>query len=177
MRYLVFGLALALCAPLAGAKSLQQAYDEAGSGEGYDKLLVLDPNVTYTGGVGFAQGKKSCIRGNGAVCDLQNNQVFISQSGTEALITGCCFINGTNGDAAIAVQDGAKATIDGNTICKNNADAVKVWDGSSATIKNNILYGSSRYGITAHENSYSIVQILYNDVHNASANYMYWCPG
>ncbi|UCH78567.1 MAG: right-handed parallel beta-helix repeat-containing protein [Candidatus Coatesbacteria bacterium] len=177
MRFVVFGLALALCAPLAGAKSLEQAYNEAGPGEGYDKLLVLDPNVTYTGGVGLLQGKKSCIRGNGALCDLQNNQVFIAQPGTEALITGCCIINGTNADASIAVQDGAKATIDGNTICKNGADAVKVWDGSTATVKNNILYGSSRYGITAHQNSYSSVLILYNDVYNTSGNYMYFCPG
>lgn len=177
MRFVVLGLAVALCAPVVGAKSLQQAYDEAGPGEGYDKLLILDPNVTYTGGVGVLQGKKSCIRGEGALCDLQNNQVFISQPGTEALITGCCFINGTNGDAAIAVLDGAKAVIDGNTVCKNGSDAIKVWDGSTATVKNNILFGSVRYGFATHQTSYFNVLISYNDVHNTSGNYMYWCPG
>lgn len=177
MRYLVLALAIALAAPAVWGITLQKAYDEAGPGEGYDKLLVLDPEVTYTGGCGVLQGKKSCIRGNGALVDLQNNQIYCGQPGTEALITGCCIINGSNAGAAIAVQDGAKAMIDGNTICKNGADGIKVWLDSSATIKNNIIYGSARYGITAYQTSYYNCTILYNDVDNTSGNYMYFCPG
>jgi hypothetical protein len=177
MRYLALTLAVMLLAPTVWAKSFQQAYDEASAGEGYDKLLILDPDVTYTGGCGVLQGKTSCIRGNGALVDLQNNQLYIAQPGTEVLVTGCCFVNGTNADAAIAVQDGAKATIDGNTICKNGLDALKVWMDSYATIKNNIIYGSARYGITAYQTSYYNCTILYNDVDNTSGNYMYYCPG
>jgi parallel beta-helix repeat protein len=157
MRYLAVTLAVVLLAPTVWAKSFQQAYDEAGPGEGYDK--------------------QSCIRGNGALVDLDNSQIYVSQPGTEALITGCCLINGTNGDAAIAVQDGAKATIDGNTICKNGLDGIKVWLDSSATIKNNIIFGSARYGIAAYQTSYPSCSILYNDIDRTSGNYMYWCPG
>jgi parallel beta-helix repeat protein len=177
MRYLAVALAVVLLAPAVWAKSFQQAYDEASSGEGYDKLLILDPDVKYTGGCGVLQGKKSCIRGNGALIDLENSQVYISQPGTEVLLTGCCFANGTNGDAAVAVQDGAKATIDGNTICKNGLDGIKVWMDSSATIKNNIVYGCMRYGIAAYQTSYANCTILYNDIDNTGGNYMYWCPG
>lgn len=177
MRYLALTLAVVLLAPTVWAKSFQKAYDEAGPGEGYDKLLVLDAEVTYTGGCGVLQGKKSCIRGNGALVDLDGSQMYISQPGTEVLVTGCCFISGPNGDAAIAVQDGAKAMIDGNTICKSGGDGIKVWTDSSATIKNNIIYGSTRYGITAHQTSYYNCTILYNDVDNTSGNYMYFCPG
>jgi hypothetical protein len=177
MRYLALTLAVVLLAPTVWAKSFQQAYEEAGPGEGYDKLLILDSNVTYTGGCGFVQGKKSCVRGNGALVDLENSQVYISQPATEALVTGCCFINGASGDAAIAIQDGATATIDGNTICKNGADAIKVWLGSSATIKNNIIYGSIRYGVAAYQTSYYSCTILYNDFANTAGNYMYFCPG
>jgi parallel beta-helix repeat protein len=157
--------------------SLQQAYDQAGPGEGYDKLLVLDPQVTYTGGCGVLQGKKSCLRGNGALIDLQNNQIYCGQPGTEVLITGCCLTNGASGDAAIAIQDGAVGTVDGNTICKNNI-GVKVWVNSSATLKNNVIFGNSLYGVAGYQTSYYSIVILYNDVDtNYGGNYMYFCPG
>lgn len=177
MRYLAVALAVVLLAPTVWAKSFQQAYDEAGPGEGYDKLLILDPEVSYTGGCGVLQGKKSCIRGNGALIDLKDSQIYISQPGTEALVTGCCLVNGSSGDSAIAIQDGATATIDGNTICKAGQDGIKVWMDSSATIKNNIVFGVTRYGIAAYQTSYSNCNILYNDVDRTAGNYMYWCPG
>jgi len=157
--------------------SLQQAYDQAGPGEGYDKLLILDPDVTYTGGCGILQGKKSCIRGNGALIDLQNNQIYCGQPGTEIAISGCCIVNGPTTEAALTIQDGAVGTVDGNTFCKNYI-AVKVWMDSRATIKNNIVFTNSSYGIAAHQDSYGLLTISYNDVDtNPGGNYMYYCPG
>ena len=177
MRYLVLALVMALAVPAVWGVTLQSVYDQAGPGEGYDKLLILDPNVTYTGGCGVSQGKKSCIRGNGAVLDLQHNQIYCGQPGTEVTIEGCCLINGAASDAAITVLDGAVATLDGNTFAKNYI-SIKIWLGSSATIKNNIVYGNSWYGVAAHQNSYGSLTILYNDFHNnGGGNYMYWCSG
>lgn len=170
MRYIAVILALALVAPVALAKSLQEAYDAAPSGEGYDKLLVLDPNVVYTGRCDLLKGKKSCIRGNGALIDLERGQVCASQAGTELVITGCCLING---GVAVGADTGATALVDGNTICKSEM-GVRVWQGQ-ATIKNNIVWGND-YGITRDETSSPT--ILYNDVdNNPKGNYMYFCPG
>lgn len=180
MRYLVVLLALALIAPAAMAKTLQSAYDEAGAGEGYDKLLVLDPNTTYTGGCGVLIGKKSCIRGNGALCDLGDSQVFVAQPGTQLDITGCCLINGGT-FGAIYVADSATANIDGNTICKNGL-GLYIWAYSSATVKNNIIFknnksGGSMYAIAKHQDT-TTLNILYNDVDSHyGGNYMYFCPG
>jgi hypothetical protein len=180
LRYLVFLLALALVVPAALAKTLQSAYDEAGPGEGYDKLLVLDPNVTYTGGLGVVQGKKSCVRGNGALCDLSGNQIFISQPGTQCDITGCCFVGGS-AFGAVYVADGANANIDGNTICKSGT-GVYVWLNAIATVKNNIIFknnvgGAPMYGIAKHQSTTNL-SVLYNDVDsNYGGNYMYFCPG
>lgn len=179
-RYLVLLLALVLVVPAALAKTLQSAYDEAGPGEGYDKLLVLDAEVTYTGGLGILQGKKSCIRGNGALCDLDSGQIFVSQTGTELDITGCCLIDG-GASGAIYVADSAEANIDGNTICKSGV-GLYLWAYSSATVKNNIIFknngsGGSMYGIAKHEYT-GTLNILYNDVDsNYRGNYMYFCPG
>lgn len=180
MRYLVVLLALALIVPAAVAKTLQSAYDEAGPAEGYDKFLVLDPEVTYTGGLGVLQGKKSCIRGNGALCDLDGGQIFVSQPKTQFDITGCCLIDG-GGLGAVYVADNANANIDGNTICKSGI-GIYVWENSAATVKNNIIFknnksGGYMYGIAKHEYT-GTLNILYNDVDSHyGGNYMYFCPG
>jgi parallel beta-helix repeat protein len=180
LRYLVVLLALALVVPAALAKTFQSAYDEAVPGEGYDKLLILDPEVVYTGGLGVLQGKKSCIRGNGALCDLEGGQVYASQPGTQLDITGCCLYNGS-GSGAIYVADSATANIDGNTICKSGV-GLYVWTYGSATVKNNIIYKNNNssgkmLGVASHQSTGSL-SILYNDVDgNPGGNYMYYCPG
>lgn len=180
MRYLVVLLALGLVVPAALAQNLQQAYDAASPAEGYDKLLVLDPKVTYTGGCSVLQGKKSGIRGNGAACNLDGGNIFVSQPGTVLDITGCCLYDG-GFVGAIYVADQATANIDGNTVCKSG-NGIYVWMYASATVKNNIIFdnnknGCSRYGIAKHQYTTSL-NILYNDVHqHYGGNYMYFCPG
>jgi len=171
MKRNVFVLLLCLLTTVAVVFgiNLQQEYNNCGAGEGYDKLLILDGNKTYEGGLGVLQGKKSCIRGNGALCDL-NGQVYISQPNTYCVVTGCCFING--GLGAIHVADGAEAVIDGNTICKS-VYGINAISDASIVIKNNIIYGFSKYGIV--KGQYNNPTILYNDVYPSS--YWYFCPG
>jgi hypothetical protein len=161
----------------AYAVRLQDAYDKAGPGEGYDKLLVLDAKVTYAGGCGVMIGKKSCIRGNGALVDLDGGNVQAGGAGTQLDISGCCLVNaGYYG--AVNVGGGANANVDGNTISKSNGIAgIRVWEYSTATIKNNIIWGNATYGVAKHQNT-GATNILYNDVdNNKGGNYMYFCPG
>jgi parallel beta-helix repeat protein len=171
MRWTVCLLCFVLVAPSVWALKFQDVYDQAGPGEGYDKLVVLDPNETYTGRCDVLEGKKSCIRGNGAVIDLDFGQVVASGAGTELMITGCCLVNG---NAAIAIQNGAAGIVDGNTVCKSSK-GIQAWLSASCTVKNNIFYGND-YGVAREQNT--SVAILYNDVYNnAMGNYVYWCPG
>lgn len=171
MRWTGLILCFALVAPMATAKTFQDVYDQAGPGEGYDKLVILDSNETYTGRCDVLVGKKSCIRGNGALIDLQFGQVVASGAGTELLITGCCLVEG---NSAVSIQDGAKGVVDGNTICKS-VMGVKAWQSLACTVKNNIIYGND-YGVAREENT--SVSILYDDVdNNTKGNYVYWCPG
>jgi hypothetical protein len=174
-------LILTICFLIAVAAAygirLQTAYDQAGPGEGYDKLLVLDPKETYVGGVGVMLGKKSCIRGNGALIDLDGGNVQAGGIGTQLDISGCCLINaGYYG--AVNVQDNGHANINGNTICKSNGLAgIRVWEYSTATIKNNIIWGNATYGVAKHQNT-GTTDLLYNDTgNNMSGDYMYFCPG
>jgi len=177
MKYLALASIIVLLAPAAWAKSLQQAYEEAGPGDGYDKLLILDPQIKYTGGCGVLMGKKSCIRGNGAMVDLDGGSIQAGGTGTQLTITACCLMNGGY-YGAVNVINGANAVVDGNTVCKNNGlAAIRVWEYSTATIKNNIVWGNKTYGIAKHDYT-GTLQILYNDVeNNPGGNYMYFCPG
>jgi hypothetical protein len=176
-KLLIFTVCFLIATAAAFGIRLQTAYDQAGPGEGYAKLLVLDPKETYTGGCGVLIGKKSCIRGNGALVDLDGGNIQAGGSGTQLDISGCCLINaGYYG--AINVTDFANATADGNTITKSNGIAgIRVWEYSTATLKNNIIWGNATYGVAKHQNT-GTTNILYNDVdNNKGGNYVYWCPG
>jgi hypothetical protein len=176
-KALLFATCLLVVAAGANAIRLQVAYDKAGSGEGYDKLLVLNAKETYTGGCGVMIGKKSCIRGNGALIDLDGNSVQAGGFGTQLDISGCCLVNaGYYG--AVNIAGGAGGTVDGNTICKSNGIAgIRVWEYSTATLKNNVIWGNATYGVAKHQNT-GTTNILYNDVdNNKGGNYSYYCPG
>jgi hypothetical protein len=176
-KLLIVTVCFLIAAAAAYGIKLQIAYDKVGPGDGYDKLLILDPKETYTGGCGVMIGKKSCIRGNGALVDLDGGNVQAGGNGTQLDISSCCLIEaGYYG--AINITNGASATIDGNTICKSNGIAgIRVWEYSTATIKNNIIWGNATYGIAKHEYT-GTTNILYNDMdNNKGGNYMYWCPG
>ena len=72
MRLLtLLGLFVLTCSVFAG--TLQDAYDACGSGNGYDKYLVLTPGATYTGGLEVESGKTSCIKGRCAKVSLTGN--------------------------------------------------------------------------------------------------------
>ena len=60
-----------LCLSLLYPVSLQEMYDDATSGLGYDKYIQLESNQIYTGSIGVYEGSV-LIDGNGAIIDLQN---------------------------------------------------------------------------------------------------------
>jgi hypothetical protein len=91
----------------AAAGSLREAYDAAGPGSGYDRDVVLETGVVYTGGLlvgpilspfsweleGRA-GEDVRITGNGAILDLQGEQICISFCENRLDIEDCVVING-----------------------------------------------------------------------------------
>jgi hypothetical protein len=61
---------------ILNATTLQELYDNAVSGEGYQKLIILEKDSVYTGG--FTQGVQSlCIHGNGAIIDLIGSSIMV----------------------------------------------------------------------------------------------------
>lgn len=104
-KALPFILALAICQPLFST-SLKEVYDGASPGPGYDRWIVLETGVTYTGGllVGgtfnrisgqFEPGGEDVrIVGNGAVLDLEGGEICLSYCSNRLDIDDCVIVNG-----------------------------------------------------------------------------------
>ncbi len=89
------------------AETLRGAYDAAGPGLGFDKLVILEPGRIYTGGLlvgplllpetGTFDSEKGLdvrIIGNGAVLDLAGGQICISYCENRLEIEDCVVLNG-----------------------------------------------------------------------------------
>lgn len=175
MRKVVLIIAVLAFATLAWGESLQAIYNAAGPGEGYDKLVILDGSKVYTGELGCDAGKKSCIRGNGALIKLEGNRIIISGAGGLLHIEKCLITGGNSDDGAIYVAFNCAAEIVNNTIVANKT-GIRVWEGSTATIKNNIIAFNTGPGIRKYNAANT--SISYNDTHsNAGGNYLQFCPG
>ncbi len=103
---LIFALTLLAAAP-SPALTLKEAVDAAGPGGGYDKYVVLETGATYTGGLLIgpifspvsyllegAPGQDVRIVGNGAILDLQGQQLCISYCNNRLDLDDCVILNG-----------------------------------------------------------------------------------
>jgi hypothetical protein len=87
---------------------LQSAFEAAGPQSGYDRYLVLQTGQVYTGGLLIGPcwdndrtlflddeaGLDLMIEGNGAILDLQGQQICISFCGNRLDIQDCIILNG-----------------------------------------------------------------------------------
>jgi len=100
-------LGVLLLSPPAGlGTTLEEMYDAAPPGAGYDKYVVLETGVTYTGGLWIggtfnritAQFEPAHldvrIVGNGAVLDLQGGEICIAYCNNRLDIDDCVILNG-----------------------------------------------------------------------------------
>ena len=82
-------------------------YENASPADGYDKYIELQTGVTYTGGLQMGQmfdlitaeliGSEAvnvCIKGNGAILDLQGEQICFAHTDNRFDIEDCVIVNG-----------------------------------------------------------------------------------
>lgn len=102
------GLWLFISAQAAPATTLNEAFEAAPAAGGYDRFMELDPGATYTGGLLIGriyspitnsfimeeEGQDVKIVGNGAILDLQGEQICMSYCSNRLDIEDCIIING-----------------------------------------------------------------------------------
>jgi len=152
------------------AMHLQDAYDQAGSGEGYDKLVILDPSQVYTGYMVVTMQASCCLRGNGALIVLDPGAQIWAGSTSKLDVEECVITGGSYG---LSYDYTARSVVRNCTIVGNNI-GIRTWI-SEVIISNCIIANNGEYGIACREGSEPT--ILYNDVwNNGSLNYAAFCP-
>ena len=132
---------------VAGGTTLQSIFDSSGPGNGYDKYVILEQDMIYTGGVGIFEGNVQ-IEGNGAIVDLEGG-TGIWVYGDEIIPANLDiqYITLLNGEW-YGVFYGGLAT--GNiTNCNfiNNGYGVQLYDFSEIQIKNSNFVENLYYGV------------------------------
>jgi nitrous oxidase accessory protein NosD len=152
----------------AEAVDLFSLYLSAGPGEGYDKLLVLDPSETYTGGIWVENGVRCCVHGNGATITLWLNSMLADGAGSVLDIDHCILIGG---DAGVYISNGATGVIRNNTI-RGNQNGIRSFQGDPGLlIENNIIVENVHFGIHVTEDYEPMIR--YNTVWgHVEGNYM-----
>ena len=132
---------------LAEGTTLQSVFDSSGPGNDYDKYVVLEHDMIYTGGVGIYEGNV-LIEGNGAVVDLEGGTgIWVYGDDIIPANLDIQYITLMNGEW-YGVFYGGLAT--GNiTNCNfiNNGYGVQLYDFAEIQIKNSNFVDNLYYGV------------------------------
>jgi len=158
--------------PLTGSTStLQQMYSNASAGLGYDKLILLNRDSVYLGGLAITNQKVG-IKGGGAIIDLQGGS--ISVTGNSAIdLDGCVVINGTS---AIYATESVTARITQCTFYGNQIGIYFMALSGMIEVVNTILAHNTQYGFACDKATVRVLHFL-DSYENLQGDFMEWCPG
>lgn len=135
--------------------SLKEVYDAASSYEDYDKYLELETGVTYEGGLFIGNvfnrftneyedylSENVMIKGNGAILDLQGQQIAISFTDRRLDIEDCIILNGNIRYRGFNSDDGSMTPVGSVkhvTFYKPHDYAIRLQaSGEGVVLENNI---------------------------------------
>ena len=156
-------LILLLLPAVAFAVPLGNVFNAAQPAAGYDKVLVLQPGQTYTGGF-VAFNQKVAIRGNGALIDLQNSGVIAVGKGVLD-VDGCIFING---GAAVNVSDEVRTTVSNCVFYQNDYGIQHFSSMGPLKVYNCIFMKNTNAVYTQEEN---LTHMAYNVAYQSSGDH------
>tara|TARA_B100001750_G_C15404559_1_gene544422 strand:- start:15 stop:530 length:516 start_codon:yes stop_codon:yes gene_type:complete len=171
MKYIL--IVLNLCISV----TLQEAYDNAEPNEEYEKYIILEPNQTYTGGLGIYEGD-IYINCQGSIVDLENQNgiwIYADETYLSSLeIEYCNVINGAYYGLSFSGTAIGKIS---NCNFYNNEFGVKAGDSSNIDIENTNFISNEIYGLGIIT-EVPIITISYsNSWNNGNGDYWENCPG
>ena len=176
MKLPAFTFIFALLTSISTGITLQEVFDAAGPGNGYDKYVELNREMIYTGGIGVFEGDV-LIDGKGAIIDLQEGSgiwVYADETYPASLdIQYCSIVNG--GYYGLSYGGTSTGSVNNCNFVHNDM-GIKMYDYSDVEMKNcnfieNITYGVGIYSTTPTCN------INYcNAWNNGEAPWMENCP-
>ena len=148
MKLLLVNLILMLHTSISLGVTLQSVFDSAGPADGYDKYVIQEEEMIYTGEVGVYEGNVF-IEGNGAIVDLNEGLgiwVYAEEGYPANLdIEYVTIINGGyNGLTFNGISTGNIA----NCNFIHNAYGIQIMDSTNISVKNSNFIQNSDYGLT-----------------------------
>jgi len=157
--------------------SLQEAYENAGPYENFDKYLILEPNTIYTGGVGIYEGSVY-INCQGSIIDLEQGNgvwVYSDEDYPSSLdIEYCTIINGLY--YGISYGGDSEGNIVNCNLINTNF-GLKLFDYSNVNVTNSIFSSNETYGIGVYTQNPSIEVSYCLFWENVESDCMENCPG
>ena len=159
------------------SSTLQEAYDDAISLYGYDKYVILDPNVSYSGGLGLYEGN-IMIDGQGTTINLESGTgIWVygtSDYPCNLNIKYCSIING--GYDGLNYSGSSTGNVENCNFINNNM-GIKLMDESNVDISNSNFINNITYGL-AIVTEFPVCNISYcNSWGNGEYDFMENCPG
>ena len=157
--------------------TLQEVYDSAQPGNGYDKYILLDANQTYQGGIGLFDGSVY-INCQGSVIDLMNGGgiwLYADEYYNASLdIEYCTIYNG--GVFGIDYAGISTGTISNCNFIKNDI-GLTLHDSSHVILKNSNFIDNNTYGL-GFITEIPILEVSYSNFwDNIEGDCMENCPG
>ncbi len=172
MRGSIFILVFLITMNMSGFSAiLQDIYENATAGLGYDKLLILHSDSIYTGGLSITHGKVG-IKGQGAIIDLTGGTIAINGN-AEIDLDGCIIINGSSG---LHASESVTARITQCTFYGNQIGIHFMAASRTIEVVNSIIAQSTQYGFACEESTIRTLHYI-DTYNNLQGDYMEWCPG
>ena len=147
MKLSIISLISILYISIVSGITLQSVFDAAGPGNGYDKYVVLEQNMIYTGEVGVYEGDVF-IEGNGAIVDLNDGLgiwVYAEEGFPASLDIE--FVTIINGGYNGLTFNGISIGNISNCNFISNMFGIQIMDATNISVNNCNFVVNSQYGI------------------------------
>ena len=135
------------CTSFVQGITLQSVFNAAGPGNGYDKYVILEQNMIYTGEVGVYEGNVF-IEGNGAIVDLNEGLgIWIYAEEEYPANLDIEFVTIINGGYNGLTFNGLATGNISNCNFIQNEYGIQIMDQVNISVKNCNFIGNGYYGI------------------------------
>ena len=143
--------------------TLQSVFDESGPGNGYDKYVILEQNIIYTGEVGIFEGDVF-IEGNGAIVDLNEGLgIWVYAEEEYPATLDIEYLTIIDGGYNGLTFNGTSTGYISNCNFIQNEFGIQIMDQVNISVKNCNFIDNSQYGIAVRGTTASFDQINYSN--------------
>lgn len=147
MKSLILLFISAFYFSLVGGTTLQSIFDTAEPEHGYDKYVVLEQDMVYTGGVGIYEGNVF-IEGNGAIVDLNEGLgIWVYAEDAYPANLDIEFLTIINGGYNSLTFNGTGTGNISNCNFIQNGFGIQIMDNTDITVKNCNFVENNQYGV------------------------------